>query len=1025
MKKNVLFAGKVRKICLAFLLSTLFAPCAFSQYFGRNKVNYEKFPFEVLESPHFKIYHYVADKSSLHWFAKSTEQWYRMHQSVFTDTFKRKNPIILYNTHSGFQQTNVIESIIGAGTGGVTEGLKNRVVMPFFESRAQTDHVLGHELVHAFQYHMVLSSDSLSLGSLGNLPLWMVEGLAEYMSIGTHDPLTALWLRSAVLNDRLPTLKDLTNKPDLYFPYRWGQAFWAFVTGIYGDKIIKPLFLNTAKVGYKDAVKRVLGLDEKAFSEKWQQAIRNAYSPFKVNTSITAVGKEIINRQNAGRLNIVPSISPDGNLLAFWTEKDLFNIDLYLADAETGETIKKLTSRSFSSHVDEYNSFESSVAWSPDSKQIAFVAFSKGKNQLLIVDLDGKIVEEISLPGISGFSNPAWSPDGRKIVVSALANGQSDLYAFDLRTKTLDQLTDDSFSDLLPSWSPDGKWIAFSSDRLGTNKTVQHKYSHDISLYNVATRKVQSLELFEGANNLNPVFGNDNRTIYFLSDQDGFRNLYSVDIQTGNVSRLSNLFTGITGITLYGPAISVSGKTGQIVYSYYTGDGDYNIYSAKNSDFTEQSMGSTTQPMASMLPPFERSGRDIVQNNIENAPYPLVDESTLIGYPYRAKLQLEYLSNSGGVGVATGSGFGPGVGGGVNGIFSDVLGNHQLFGSLAINGEVYDFGGQFAYLNRNNRINWGVGVSHIPYTSGLQRIFPDSLVLNNGDTIDVINSSIDLLRTYQEQIFLFGSYPFSQTRRLEAGGSFARYHYRLDRYTDYYTLDGVFIGNERNKLPVPKGFNFGQVYLAYVGDNSQFGVASPLTGHRYRFEAGQYFGVANMQTGLADYRKYFRAKPFTIAFRNMFVGRFGKEAESGVIPPFYIGDPYFIRGYQALDFATKSSESELTVNDLLGSKIFITNAELRFPFTGPERLSAIRSRILFTELNLFTDGGIAWGSPSTPAGNGNGNIVARNSKFILSSGISLRLNFFGYLVIEPYYAVPWQNGGFSNANFGLNFISGW
>jgi hypothetical protein len=425
-----------------------------------------------------------------------------------------------------------------------------------------------------------------------------------------------------------------------------------------------------------------------------------------------------------------------------------------------------------------------------------------------------------------------------------------------------------------------------------------------------------------------------------------------------------------------------------------------------------------------MLPPFERAWRDIVQPNIENANYPLVSDNQLVGKPYRAKLQLEYLSNSGGVGVATGSGYSPGIAGGVNGIFSDELSNHQLFGSLSINGEVYDFGGQFAYLNKTSRINWGVGVSHIPFLSGFQRIFLDSLTLNSGDTIQVINSSIDILRTYQEQIFLFGSYPFSQTRRLEAGGSFARYHYRIDRYTDYYTLDELFIGSERNKLPAPKGFNFGQVYLAYVGDNSQFGVASPLTGHRFRFEAGQYFGVANMQTALADYRKYFRAKPFTIAFRNMFVGRFGKDSESGVIPPFYIGDPYFIRGYQALDFATKASDNEVTINDLLGSRIYVANAELRFPFTGPERLSAIRSRIIFTELNLFTDGGIAWGKASTPSVNGT-DIVSRNSKFVLSSGVSMRLNFFGYLVIEPFYAVPWQNGGFKNANFGLNFIPGW
>ena len=59
-----------------------------------------------------------------------------------------KNPLIFYNTHGDFQQTNTISSLIGTGTGGVTESLNNRVIMPVAPSLAQTDHTLVHELVH-------------------------------------------------------------------------------------------------------------------------------------------------------------------------------------------------------------------------------------------------------------------------------------------------------------------------------------------------------------------------------------------------------------------------------------------------------------------------------------------------------------------------------------------------------------------------------------------------------------------------------------------------------------------------------------------------------------------------------------------------------------------------------------------------------------------------------------------------------------------------------------------------------------
>jgi len=157
----------------------------------------------------------------------------------------------------------------------------------------------------------------------------------------------------------------------------------------------------------------------------------------------------------------------------------------------------------------------------------------------------------------------------------------------------------------------------------------------------------------------------------------------------------------------------------------------------------------------------------------------------------------------------------------------------------------------------------------------------------------------------------------------------------------------------------------------------------------------------------------------------MYVGRFGKDAESGVLPPLYIGYPFYVRGYEATAFAEESNGNEITLNDLVGSKMFVSNAELRFPLSGPERLSAIRSRFFFTELSLFTDGGVAWGDPLSPSNQPKDDIIPKDSRFILSSGVSLRVNLFGYIVIEPYFAIPWQNGGFRNTSFGFNFMPGW
>src|SRR5205085_1991624 len=71
------------------------------------------------------------------------------------------------------------------------------------------------------------------------LPLWFIEGMAEYLSLGPVDPNTAMWLRDAARENKLPSIDDLDNPK--YFPYRWGQAFWAYVGGKWGDEVIPQM----------------------------------------------------------------------------------------------------------------------------------------------------------------------------------------------------------------------------------------------------------------------------------------------------------------------------------------------------------------------------------------------------------------------------------------------------------------------------------------------------------------------------------------------------------------------------------------------------------------------------------------------------------------------------------------------------------------------------------------------------------------------------------------------------------------
>ena len=108
-------------------------------------------------------------------------------------------------------------------------------------------------------------------------------------------------------------------------------------------------------------------------------------------------------------------------------------------------------------------------------------------------------------------------------------------------------------------------------------------------------------------------------------------------------------------------------------------------------------------------------------------------------------------------------------------------------------------------------------------------------------------------------------------------------------------------------------------------------------------------------------------------------------------------------------------------NQLVGSKVGVANFEIRIPFTGPKQLALIKSSFLFTDLNFFADGGVAWSDFSQLNGTPDNNLQAALP--IFSVGASLRVNLFGALIIEPFYARPLLDN--AQGVWGLNFIPGW
>src|SRR3954462_14686895 len=148
-------------VCRALIFQTVAAlvvlvgACASSasaQYFGRNKVQYKQLDFQILKTEHFDIYYYPSEREGIDIAARMAERWRVRLGRALNHELRGRRPLVLYASHPDFEQTNAIQGELGEGTGGVTEPLRRRIVLPLGGPLTDTDHVIGHELVHAFQF---------------------------------------------------------------------------------------------------------------------------------------------------------------------------------------------------------------------------------------------------------------------------------------------------------------------------------------------------------------------------------------------------------------------------------------------------------------------------------------------------------------------------------------------------------------------------------------------------------------------------------------------------------------------------------------------------------------------------------------------------------------------------------------------------------------------------------------------------------------------------------------------------------
>jgi hypothetical protein len=983
----------------------VWAQPAAAQYFGRNKVPYKKLDFKVLRTEHFDIYHDSRSREGVEIAARMAERWRTRLGRQLGHELSGRQPLVLYASHPEFEQTNVIQGEIGESTGGVTEALRRRIVLPLAGPLTDTDHVLGHEIVHAFQYD-ITTRPGAGPGETGAnyLPLWFIEGMAEYLTIGPIDPHTAMWLRDAVRGDRLPTVRDLDNPR--YFPYRWGHAFWAYVGGTWGDQVIAQMLVTSGQTGdARVAIKRVLDISDEELSAGWHAAIRRLYAPVLEAATPPASAGTVLLKGGAlgGDLNIGPAISPDGRLIAFLSERGLFSIDLFVADAGTGKILRKLTSTASQPHFASLQFIHSAGGWDRESRRLALATVVAGRATLAIFDVEtGQRVQEIRLSEVDEIFNPTFSPDGRSVALTGMKAGLTDLYIVDLQTSGLRPLMSDPFADLQPAWSPDGRYIAFATDRFTSNLETLSFGAYRLGIVDTTTGRTEAVNALPEGKHINPQWAPDSQAIFFISDHDGVSNLYRATLE-GDVRQITSVATGLSGITAVSPAMSIASGTGVAAFTVYDG-GNYHVHTLDVRDLGA-APAAVTSPKA--LPPSDRRPSEVAAA-ITDPTTGLPPPEPYMVSDYKSRLSLEAVGQPT---IAFGADrFGAAVGGGLSFYFSDLLGNQSLVTAVQLsqgiggNFSMSNTAAQAAYINRSRRWTWGAIGGQIPYISGG---FQSSLGTVSG-TPALIDQTI-LFRQTDRSVSGLTAYPFSRAQRIELQAGVSQITFDQVVQTQAYSLaTGRLILDQTETTSLGQSLSLTTSSAALVYDTSAFGATSPVAGQRYRFEAAPNFGTITYTGLLADYRRYFMpATLYTFATRVMHYGRYGSGGEDERLFPLFIGYPSLVRGYDVNTFSPSECIATATstcpaLSRLVGSRLLVANLEFRFPLLRPFSSSRSVYGPVPIEVGLFADGGVAWNRGQSPS------FLGGDRRGVSSVGFTFRANMLGFAVGEFAFSRPLQ-----------------
>ncbi len=867
----------MKKIFIFLILMTVVvAPLIAEEFFGQNKIQYKDFDWKILSTAHFKIYYYDGMDSLSLYAANIVENAYDSLIIYFNIQPENKIPIILYRSHADFEQTNVTPEILEEWVGGFTEILRDRMVIPFTGDYEEFRHVLVHELNHAFQFALMKkgSMDNFIEQYMYTIPLWYVEGMSEYYSLGM-DPECDMFLYDAFINDTFPSFEDIDYSG--YGVYKYGQGIIYYIAQTYGDKAVpKVLTYTKSTKSFKKGIEKALGVNLSMLEKEFRHFMIKRYAKVADKHSPNpAIGWSLkLEHKQDFTFAEGASISPDGNYIVYITNSSGY-IDLYITSLFPDDRAKKILSFGKTGIFESMHYTRPYFGWDKNSEKIVFSAKREGQDYIYIYNVKkGKMEKHIKMANLDGIFYTVFG-DSVSLYFSGISKGYTDIYYYNMETKEVLKITNDVYVDWMPIFI-DGT-MYFVSDRPDEGKDwiagdyAIFKYESSDSIIRVSPRMkgIESVSVYKNK-------------FYFSATQNGEYVLFRMDT-LGNLERISDIYSSVKS-----PTVSANGRIAYLLYH----ERSWDIWVADDVDDI---------PAYNFNTQLQTISKSLISPIFYNGDYKQEKRSVAFGIDWIGGMLL-YNSITGPMGYLVG-------------YVSDDLGDNKI--AFAFSGQDQDnLDVEVGYWYLPKRIDIGLfGI----YQRYMYYIGSDGYYYYYGKYgITGLGTMI--------------SYPIDRFNRFDIYGDFSVYSYQemaIDPYYNSYWSLPLSAEVSNFYIEYIKDNALWGYYAPFAGTLMRIGIYTTLVNEDHfitDYDATEVYS-RYLRT---DLRYYIRtSKRSNLAFRALSYDNLINNGQELEIYDEYLHFPYFYSG-DIEYFLGKVFNEELYY--LKGNHIRVLQAEYRFPF---------------------------------------------------------------------------------------------